>query len=97
MEPVPTEEASRGRGTGQEERWCSVSAKGRVSMSGEQEAQTPQVRGAEQVLSLWKNLERSESHKEHERLEGKTKRVPTMTADEVRTGGRRQITRHFYV
>ena len=66
-------------------------------MSGEQEVQTTQVKGAEQVLSVWKNLERSESHKEHKRLEGKTKCVLTMMADEVRKGGRCQITRHFYV
>lgn len=39
---------------------------------------------------MWKNLERPENHKEYKRLEGETKRVQRMTADEVRTGGRRQ-------
>lgn len=52
--------------------------------------QTSQVKGAEQVLSVWKNLERPENHKECKRLEGETKRVQRTTADEVRTGGRRQ-------
>lgn len=74
-----------------------VSAKGRVSMSAEQEVQTSQVKGAEQVLSVWKNLQHSESHKEHKRPEGKTKHLQRMTADEVRTGGRRQVTRQFCV
>ena len=66
-------------------------------MSAEQEVQTSQVKGTEQVLSMWKNLEHSESHKEHKRPEGKTKHGQRMTADEVRTGRRRQITRQFYV
>lgn len=66
-------------------------------MSAEQEVQTSQVKGAEQVLSVWKNLEHSESHKEHKRPEGKTKHLQRMTADEARTGGRRQVTRQFCV
>lgn len=53
--------------------------------------QTSQVKGAEQVLSVWKNLGRPENHKEYKRLEGETKALcRELMADEVRTGGRRQ-------